>query len=92
MRKQVTSPPQSRFRVCQVSVNWDGEPPWCGKLAGAVCLISCEHGHATEQDVCADDMAQLQQAQWVCGPCEEGPGPHECVLAPTFTPLGGSGG
>lgn len=79
-------------RTCQVAVNWDGEPPWCGKPVAARCTFTCEcKKHSNDRFACADDKAHLSEEEWVCGPCEEGPDPHECVLIATFGPLGGSG-
>lgn len=69
-------------KACQISVNWNGEAPWCWVPAAAACTIWCACGlHSHDRLTCQEHVTPLMAGVWDCGPCEEGgTGCGGCVL------------
>ena len=66
-------------KPCQVSVNWDGKPPWCGKPAAWTIAYGCVHEHVGKAFVCGGCKTKMDvDYPAVCVPCGRSPEPHRC--------------
>lgn len=72
-------------------LDWEDDPPRCGKPAVVVLRTGCAHEHVTERPVCADHETAMRarglEGVFCCKNCLGGPRPHECPLSLKWAPL-----